>query len=150
MLTENIKYTDFSGNEREGILLFNLTRAELVRWLIIDEGLVDRLQNIQTRSGAQIIEEFDGLIKKSYGIRSEDGKRFVKNDEIYGDLIQTAAYDEFFMGLMTDPEKAKAFVNGIMPAELIQEAQKDLQMQKDAGLVKPADPKQDAGGASGI
>lgn len=150
MLTENIKYTDFSGKEREGILLFNLTRSELVRWLIIDEGLVDRLQSISTRTGAQIIEEFDGLIKKSFGVRSEDGKRFVKNPEIYEDLVQTAMYDEFFMGLVTDPEKAKAFVNGIMPAELIQEAQKDLQMQKDAGLVKPTEPQQETGGASGI
>lgn len=156
MLTQTIKYKDFNDVEREGTIYFNITRAELVRWLIMDEGLINRLQTIQTRSGKEIIEEFDGFIKKAFGVRSDDGKRFVKSDEIYEDFITTALYDEFFTRLVNDPEEATKFVNGLLPQELIQSAQKDLKMQQDAGLVPEKSQDTQIGntapptGASGI
>lgn len=135
MLTKVIKYKDFSGQDREGTIYFNLTRSELIRWLITDEGLIQRLETIQSRSGREIIDEFDGIIKKSFGVRSEDGKRFIKNDEVYNDFVQTALYDEFFMQIVTDPDEARVFMNKLLPQELIQQAQQELKKQQDAGIV---------------
>ena len=56
-----------------------------------------------------------GYIKKSYGVKSADGRRFDKREELYEAFEQTEAYSEIFMELITDADKAAAFVNGIMP-----------------------------------
>ena len=56
------------------------------------------------------------LILKAYGEKSLDGKRFIKSPEISVAFSQTEAYSKFFMELVTDPDAAAAFVNGIAPA----------------------------------
>jgi hypothetical protein len=60
----------------------------------------------------QVIDE---LIEKSYGVKSLDGKRFEKSEDITRAFKQTPAYDELFMELVTDADKAANFVNGILP-----------------------------------
>lgn len=48
-------------------------------------------------------------------MKSSDGKRFEKSEEISKAFEQTEAYSELFMELVTDAEKAAAFINGIIP-----------------------------------
>ena len=65
----------------------------------------------------QIIEVFKDLILRSYGEKSDDGKRFIKNKEITEAFTQTEAYSMLFMKLATDEKEASDFVNGILPAK---------------------------------
>ena len=58
---------------------------------------------------------FKDIVLKSFGVKSDDGKRFIKNQELKDGFAQTEAYVEIFMELASNAEAAAAFVNGIMP-----------------------------------
>lgn len=110
------KYEDFNGNEREDDFYFNLTKAELLELELSEEGGMDkRLQRlVSSQDMKEAIKVFKFIVLKSYGILTGDGK-FIKSQEITNDFIHTAAYDEIFMELATDPEKANKFITGILP-----------------------------------
>jgi hypothetical protein len=117
MLKRTIKYTDFNGEEREEDFYFNLTKAEVMELELSTEGgLVQKIQKIvAARDSEQILTLFKGLILNSYGEKSPDGKRFIKNAELKASFEQTEAYSDLFMELASDADAAAAFVAGIIP-----------------------------------
>lgn len=117
MIKKTVKYVDFNGNERIEDCYFNLTLAEIsLMELSVEGGYVNNLEKI-VKSGdpSKIIETFRELLLKSYGIKSEDGRRFIKSDEISKEFEQTEAFSEVFMDLAMNEESAEAFVNGVIP-----------------------------------
>lgn len=129
MLKKTIKYTDFNGNEVSEDFYFNLTKAEVAEMELsathldadgkASGGMQEMLQSVvNSGSGKRIIEVFKEILSKSYGVRSEDGKRFIKSDQLFEEFTQTAAYSEFFMELITEADSAADFIKGVMPAEL--------------------------------
>ncbi len=117
MYKKHIKYTDYNGVEREEDFWFNISKAELTTMeLSVNGGLENYLSDIiAKKNGAEIIRAFTDIIRKSYGVKSLDGKRFQKSPELADEFMQTEAYNELFMELVTDADAAAAFVNGIMP-----------------------------------
>ena len=117
MLKKEMTYTDYNGTERTETFYFNLTKAEVAEMeLSVDGGLTEKLQRIvAAQDGKVIIETFKDLILRSYGVKSDDGKRFIKNQEVRDAFAQTEAFSDLFMELATDAEAAKVFVNGIIP-----------------------------------
>ena len=117
MLKKTIKYTDYDGNERTEDFYFNLTKAEITEMeLSHDGGLVKLIEKIVAEQDSKrIIEVFKDLILRSYGEKSPDGKRFIKNQELRDAFAQTEAYSDLFMELASDADSAAAFVNGIVP-----------------------------------
>ena len=61
---------------------------------------------------------FKQIILKAYGEKSEDGKRFVKNEKLSEGFAQTEAFSELFVELALNEDKAAEFVKGILPGEL--------------------------------
>lgn len=120
MLTKNITYTDYKGNERTEEFLFNLNKAELAEMeLSTAGGLHAMLIKIkETEDMPQIVQIFKQMILKSYGEISADGKRFIKSPEMAEAFSQTEAYSELFMELASNPDSAAAFVNGVIPADM--------------------------------
>lgn len=124
MITKTIKYTDFNGIEREEKYLFNLTKAELMEMeLGTTGGLTETIQKIINEQDAPKIQEyFKNLLLKSYGEKSDDGKKFLKLDKdgrpLSIEFSQSAAFSELYMELATNAEKATEFVKGIMPSDL--------------------------------
>lgn len=118
MLKKTIKYTDFNGTERTEDFYFNLTKAELTEMeMSQDGGLGKSIEKIvQAQKIPQIIEIFKNLIQKAYGVKSDDGRRFIKNETVLKDFTETEAYSVLFMELATDADAAAAFVNAIVPA----------------------------------
>lgn len=118
MLKKTIKYTNYFGEEVEEDFYFNLTKAELMEMELSErdgfEAMVRKI--IRERDNKKIIELFKEMILKSYGVRSEDGRRFIKNDQLREEFSQTEAYSNLFTELASDAEAAAAFVNGIVPA----------------------------------
>lgn len=119
MIKKTLTYTDYDGVERTEDFYFNLTEAELVEMeLSIDGGMQKKIEKIMnSKDMKQIIEVFKDLILRSYGEKSDDGKRFIKNKEITEAFTQTEAYSMLFMKLATDEKEASDFVNGILPAK---------------------------------
>ena len=120
MLKKTINYTDFNGVERQENFYFNLLKAELME---IEMGTVggvrEMLQTIiEKQDIPKIIDTIKMLIIKSYGEKSPDGRRFIKSKELSEAFMQTEAFSELYMELLSDAESTAAFVNGIVPFDV--------------------------------
>lgn len=121
MLKKTVTYEDYNGVERTEDFYFNLSKAEVTEMeLSVNGGFSAMVQEIvKSNNGARIMELFKEIVLKSYGEKSEDGKRFIKSKELSEAFSQTEAYSEIFMELATDDKAAADFINGIMPANLV-------------------------------
>lgn len=126
MLKRTITYADYNGNERTEDFYFNLSKAEIMEMeMSTSGGLAEMIQRIVAAQDAPaIISIFKKLVLKAYGEKSPDGKRFVKSEEISTAFSQTEAYSQLFMELATDADAAAAFINGVVPADVAQKANK--------------------------
>lgn len=122
MYSKTITYTDFNGTERTETFYFHLSKPELLS-LSTDKANQTDLNNF---------EFFKYIILQSYGIKSEDGRRFIKNDELRNEFEQTEAFSVIFTELAFDSEEAIKFIRGIVPGELV-----DMLNDDD---IKSADP----------
>lgn len=115
MIKETITYDDYNGNKRTEDFYFNLTRAEAMKLeLGKTGGLTATIRRIiSAQDGPEIIKLFEELLLTSYGVKSLDGKRFEKSEEISRAFSQTPAYSILFMKLATDADYAAKFVNGL-------------------------------------
>lgn len=116
MLKKTITYKDYNDQERTEDFYFNLSRAEATELeLSINGGLHEYLTRIaQSQDNKEIVKFFTEFIKKTYGVKSLDGKRFIKNDDVYEEFHQSEAYSEFFMELASSTEAMTEFVNGVL------------------------------------
>lgn len=112
-------YMDYDGNERTEDFYFNLSRAEITEMEVSETGgLVNMIERVIAEQDAkQIIKIFKDLILQSYGVKSPDGKRFIKSDELREAFTQTEAYSDLFMELAENADSATTFVNGIIPKQ---------------------------------
>ena len=126
MLKKTIKYTDFNGEEQEEDFFFHLSKAELIELeLSYEGGLSESMQRIvAAQDSAAIVKEFKNIVLTSYGQKSLDGKRFVKNQKLREEFESSEAYSTLFMELVTDTDAAIEFINGIVPSDLAEEAAK--------------------------
>ena len=123
MYKKTITYPDYNGEEIKEDFYFNLTKAEILEMQLEKEGgLAEKIQAIvDSKNVPELIKIFKELILRSYGKKSDDGKRFIKSPELSRVFTQTEAYSELFMELATDSDAASAFINGIIPANLAKE-----------------------------
>ena len=123
MYKKTITYPDYNGEEIKEDFYFNLTKAEILEMQLEKEGgLAEKIQAIvDSKNVPELIKIFKELILRSYGKKSDDGKRFIKSPELSREFTQTEAYSELFMELATDSDAASAFINGIIPSNLAKE-----------------------------
>jgi hypothetical protein len=126
MLKKTITYVDFNGDEVSEDFFFHLSKAELVELeLSYKGGLQEAIKRIvEAEDGKAIIAEFKNIILSSYGEKSDDGRRFIKNQTLREEFESTEAYSTLFMELVTDADKAAEFVRGVIPKDLAEETAK--------------------------
>ena len=119
MLKKTMTYIDYNGTERTEDFYFNLSKAELMEMeLSTAGGITTMIQGvISAQDGPALVKIFKDLVLKAYGVKSPDGKRFIKSEELSNEFSQTEAYSDLFMLLATNAEEAAKFVNGIVPQE---------------------------------
>ena len=128
MIKKTITYTDYNGVERTENFYFNLNKAEVLEMEMGTEGgMAETIQKIvDAKDAPAIIRVFKDLVLKAYGVKSDDGRRFMKTKpdgtRYADDFKETEAYSQIFMELATDADAAAKFVNGIIPADLAQKA----------------------------
>ena len=117
MIKKTVTYTDFDGNERTEDFFFHLTQAEVADWELSVEGGLSKmlLDIIKSKDMRKIIPIYKEILIKSYGEKSPDGRRFIKNDEVRDNFTQTQAFSDLYMSLALDAEEGANFVKGIMP-----------------------------------
>lgn len=123
MLKKSITYTDFNGDQITEDFFFHLSKAELIELeMSHKDGLSEAMKKIiEAEDGKAIMEEFKKIILKAYGKKSEDGKRFIKTQELREEFESSEAFSELFMELVTNADAASEFVNGMVPAGFAEE-----------------------------
>lgn len=129
MIKEQITHNNFDGNVVTSVLHFNLNRVEVGEMLYLMprferfQQIFDEPERDLTREEiTEMLELVKIIMRKAYGIRSDDGERFIKSDEIWERFTQTNAYDAFLFSLFESPTKADEWMKGLMPKQLIDQA----------------------------
>ena len=127
MIKKTITYTDYNGLEREEDFYFNLSEAEIAQMeLGTAGGYTEYLKKITSAKDVPSLSKlFKEIIMKAYGVKSEDGRRFIKNDQVRADSEHTEAFSKIYMAFITDDKKAAEFMNGILPANIQQRAMEE-------------------------
>lgn len=125
MYPKEITYHDFNDVELTETFYFNLSEAELAKMELTTEGgLRAYIKKILAAHDMPALTRlFDRLILASYGIKSDDGKRFMKKCPTDGhmyadDFKETDAYSVLFIQLCSDDNAASDFLNGVIPANI--------------------------------
>lgn len=124
MLKKKIAYTDYNGNDREETFYFNLSEAEIVDMQMSEDGgLAQTLARIvETKDVPQIISMFKKIILKAYGVKSDDGRRFIKSAQLSEEFAQTEAFSNLYISFLQNPEEGANFIKALMPARLAKAA----------------------------
>jgi len=121
MLKKTITYTDYDGVQRTENFYFNLNKAELMDMELTtpDGGLRNKLRAIMDKRDIPgIIKTIKEFIMAGFGEKSPDGRKFVKSKALSEAFMQTEAYAELYMELISDANATAAFINGMIPEEL--------------------------------
>lgn len=116
MFKQQITYTDFNGEERTEDFYFHLSTPEVTR-LEAKAGkpLSEVAKELSESNDTEgLIQFFEEVVLMAYGIKSADGKTFKKGKEVKESFEYSQAYAEFFEMLLTDPELAKKFGEGVV------------------------------------
>lgn len=123
MIKKSITYTNpLTDDEVTEEHYFHLSKADLAEMELSHKGgFANYLQQIvKDEDGKTIVATFKELIAKTYGVRTfVDGKeKFNRSEELTKDFMDSEAYSELFMELITDASAGAEFVNGVMPKGL--------------------------------
>lgn len=122
MLKKTITYEDWNGKTRTEDFYFNLTRtecAELEFGLGPGKSLSSSFQTlIDNNDMGVIVATVKKLLLTAYGVKSDDGRRFIKNDEVREAFEQNPAFDQIYMELATNAEYAADFLTAILPSNI--------------------------------
>lgn len=133
MFKKTITYFDFDDNERTESYYFHMNKAEAYDWLLgLPAETRAKMQATVERQDASLSEAdvlammhyIRDLILTSVGEKSEDGRRFIKTDDYRTEFSQTEAFAQIYSELMENSDEATAFINGVMPKDLVEAAEK--------------------------
>ena len=102
MLKKTVTYDDYNGVKQTEDFYFNLTKVECM----------------ELEFGFGAGETLKKIVLTSYGIKSPDGKRFIKNDKIRTEFEENPAFEQIYWELVTDSEKAADFITSIVPSNI--------------------------------
>jgi hypothetical protein len=117
MLKKTITYVDYDDNQRTEDFYFNLSKAEIAYMELSQTGGASKMiqKIVAEQDSKRLTDLFKDVILKSYGEKSPDGKRFIKNAELTEAFSQTEAYSDLFMELASNTNSAISFINGVFP-----------------------------------
>ena len=120
MIVYTETYTDFNGNKRTEDFRFHFNQAELLEMEMTTEGgFSARVQRIiNANSHSELVQIMKKFVLDAYGVKSDDGRRFKKDEEIRRSLVECPAYSRIFMRLASDDKAAAEFINGVTPDDM--------------------------------
>ena len=120
MLKRTISYEDYNGEKIDEVFYFNLSKPELIELEVeFKGGLAGAITSLTEANDNQgLFHLFKRIILLSYGQKSEDGKRFVKSDEIREAFTQSPAYEVLFVELSTNEDAVVEFLKGVLPKDM--------------------------------
>lgn len=119
MLKKTVTYEDYNGDTITDDFYFNLTTAECMELEYNFSANGTLSGTIKTLMDSKDVGALIAAIKKlalmSYGIKTPDGKRFIKNEKVREEFEQSPAFEVIYWQLLTDTDEAANFISGIVP-----------------------------------
>lgn len=116
MVKKTIAYTDFNGVQRKDDFFFHMSLPEVTRLQasVSPETFDEHILRIakEGKEGA-ILQLLEKIILGAYGVKSPDGKSFIKTQEETRNFEYSQAYAELFEQLLLQPEEMRVFAEGI-------------------------------------
>jgi len=143
MYKKNITYTDFNGDERTDAFYFNLSDAEILELQVSYGGDMSRIMSnmLEKRDAKGLLGIITDLIRTSYGEKSSDGKRFMKNQEVKDSFVTTDAYSKLVLELLNDEKEFEKFMTNVIPAAKREALNEALLKREQALTEEPAENK---------
>ena len=120
MIKKTVTYTDYNGVERTEPFYFHFTQAELLDMEMSTEGgFAERIQRIiDAKDQTSLLKVIKQFVLDAYGVKSDDGRRFIKKSEVKEAFVECPAYSEIYMEFLSDDKFAAEFVNGVIPSDM--------------------------------
>ena len=136
MIKKTLTYVDFNGQERTETFHFHFSETELLDMeTSVDGGFSERVQRIvDAKDQGELLKILQKFVKDAYGVKSDDGRRFVKNEDVLAAFVESPAYPKIFMELLGDDKAAAEFVNGVVPADFKDRLEAMMAKQKTKAL----------------
>lgn len=120
MTSKTVTYKDWNGKDRTETFYFHFSQAELMEMEISHEGgFSERVKKIADANNLpDMLKIWKNFVLDAYGVKSDDGRRFMKSEEIRQSFVECPAYSIIFMELATNTEAASNFINTVVPADM--------------------------------
>lgn len=121
-----VTYENFDGEIVDEELYFHLSKGELTDMELKRYPLSLKLARVTSGNGgaADAYELMREFIACSYGQRSADGRRFIKDEAETKSFLISPAYDALLDKLIGDEQFAYKFMSGLFPKDVMEKAQK--------------------------
>ena len=143
MLKHTINYVDFNGNNQSEEVYFNMTKSELIELYYSKDGGFEAWieEMTQNNRASELLPAFKNIVISSYGRKSADGKKFIKDPAEAEQFTYTAAFDELFFQIMSDADFASKFINGVVPANLQDAVNREVLKREERELNTYEEPE---------
>ena len=116
MLKQRVKYEGFDGELIEEDLYFNLTRMDLIelndRYESKDmAAYMDKI--VKEKNIKELYKVLKDIVLMAYGVKSEDGKRFIKNQTVKDEFAESLAFSQLIEDFHETDTAMSDFVTGI-------------------------------------
>ena len=116
MLKKHVKYQGFDGEIIEEDLYFNLTRMDAIELSARYESkdLAAYMDEIVNKKDiVSLYRVLKDIVLLAYGVKSEDGKRFIKNETVKKEFEESLAFAQLIEDLHETESALSEFVTGI-------------------------------------
>jgi hypothetical protein len=145
MIKESIQWKGHNGQTMNKTLYFNLDRFEIAhdmelevleaRFKKFQEDVVgpdpDLKRDMTPPEVRELLDIVKVMVKHAYGVRSADGIRFSKNEDIWNEFVEIGAFSAFIWYLFENPTRANAFLTNIWPEEVKEAVKVEEQRQME-------------------
>lgn len=133
MFKKTVQYADLNGNKKEKDCYFHFFESEIYELEMSEKGgfaetIYAIVQAEDTPTLVNIIKDF---VLKAYGVKSPDGERFEKSEEISTAFSQTGAFSALYMELVTDDKAMSEFVNALITDDIRESIAARLKKQQE-------------------
>lgn len=115
MLKHQVSYKDFENKSVKETLFFNLTTRDSAKLTIKYGDLTKYVKKIEKeKDAAAMMVLIEDLVLTAYGERSEDGRHFIRNEEIRERFSYSLAFEALLDDLYSDEKKMSKFFDALL------------------------------------
>lgn len=124
MYVMKVNYTNVDGGITEETLLFHMSTRDWIKADAdkkptggYDKFIEDNISDEQT-DPVKVLTVLEDIVKRSYGFRSEDGKKFIRDPAKTEEFMDSLAYDAFLDDMLIKPGVSQDFIKNVLPKNI--------------------------------